>query len=131
MELKDKIKDELTPFFIKDNRILSIYLLGCIVNGNFNDNSDIDIALMLYPEMDINPMELLEISSVLSIKLGRRVDLGLLSSKNLIYVSEVLYKGEILFTKSEDDNNLNRVKLLSLYLSFNDERKEVLDAYRT
>lgn len=131
VELKEAITNELRHLGQSDSRILSLYILGSLVYGNFKDNSDVDVAILLHPDQKIDPTELLSIGNNLTIKIGRRVDLGIISSRNLIYSSEVLYKGELVYTDSEDEHNLLRANLLGIYLNFNEERKEVLDAYRT
>lgn len=128
---KDSIGKKIVHRLKNDKRMLSVYLLGSIVNGNFRDNSDVDVAILLKPGNSLKPMELLELGNSLSIDIGRTVDLGIISSNNLIYASEVFYTGELIYTNSEEDNYLYRANLLGMYVNFNDERKEVLDAYRT
>ena len=62
--------------------------------------------------------------------LERDTDIGLISSANLVYACEALFKGIPLFYRDEDRAKLMRANLLGMYLQFNRDRSEVLNAYR-
>jgi len=49
--------------------------------------------------------------------------------ENLLYAREALLKGYPVYQKDEDLMNLKRASLLGMYIQFNIDRKEVLDAY--
>ena len=66
-----------------------------------------------------------------SCEMGRNVDLGEISSSNLVYAREAILKGKLLYTKNEEMTNLFRANLLGMYLQYNIDRQEVINAYRT
>ena len=78
--------------------------------------------------MDI--LERQDMANTLSYELKRTVDLGEISSRNLVYSREALLTGISVFMEDSDKANLLRANLLGLYVQFNQDRKEVLDAYR-
>ena len=78
--------------------------------------------------MDI--LERQDMANTLSYELKRTVDLGEISSRNLVYSREALLTGIPVFMKDSYKVNLLRANLLGLYVQFNQDRKEVLDAYR-
>jgi len=65
-----------------------------------------------------------------SMVLGRDADIGELSSGNLVYAKEAIYKGSLVYSRDEAYTRLMATSLLSMYASFNEERREVLDAWR-
>jgi predicted nucleotidyltransferase len=58
------------------------------------------------------------------------VDLGLLGSGNLIYAKEAIFTGIRIFSRNDAAADAAEATLLGMYVSFNEERQEVLDAYR-
>lgn len=113
-----------------DARILAVYLLGSAVRGNLGPESDIDLALMLEEGAKMSSRERLEIASDLAYKLERSVDLGEISSANLVYSREAFLSGVPVFQRNPEKASLRRAGLMGMYIQFNLDRKEVLDAYR-
>lgn len=130
MTLKEKVKSTIKPFIQDNNKILSLFLHGSVNTGRETSESDIDLGLLLEPGITLSTMDRVELGNKLSYELGRVVDLGIISSKNLIYASEALFKGDIIYTKDLEKTNLIRANILGLYFQFNLDRKEILDAYR-
>ncbi len=93
-------------------------------------DSDIDLAVMFEPGLSMNILERQDMANTLSYELKRTVDLGEISNRNLVYTREVLLTGIPVYVKDSDKVNLLRANLLGLYVQFNQDRKEVLDAYR-
>lgn len=122
-ELAKKVVDN-------DNRIVSVSLLGSYFKGTNRENSDIDLALLVKPESDFSTLDKIDLCTELTIELDRTIDIGLISSKNLVYSREALLNGELLYTKDIDYFNLTRATLLGMYLDFNHNRKEILNEYR-
>ncbi|MBI9103524.1 MAG: nucleotidyltransferase domain-containing protein [Spirochaetales bacterium] len=115
---------------LKDSRILAVYLLGSFASGKMREDSDIDLALMLEPGKKITELEKIKMISELSFTLKRSVDLGEISSKNLVYSREAFFFGKLLCKKSLDRVNLMRANLLGMYDNYNFDRQELLNAYR-
>ena len=130
MKLIETIKKYSEDYFHKDTRILTVYLLGSALTGNMRPDSDIDLAIMPEHGVRIDPLERLEFANDLAYKFERSVDIGEISSANLVYSREALLKGLVIYQKDHEKNALYRANLLGMYIQFNLDRKEVLDAYR-
>ena len=113
----------------RDPRILSAYVLGSAVSGRMRPDSDLDIAILPVAGKTLSQMDLMDLSASLSLAAGRNVDLGVLSSQNLIYASEVILKGERLFCRDAFQADLAAATLLGLAARFEFERREIVDAY--
>ncbi|MFC1761251.1 nucleotidyltransferase domain-containing protein [Planctomycetota bacterium] len=120
-----RIKDKLK----QDPRILAAYLLGSVANGNMRPDSDIDIAILPQAETTLSHLEIFELAADLTEIAARNVDLGLLSSQNLVYASEALLKGQRICCQDIPQTDLMVATLLGLSLEFNIERKEIIDVY--
>ena len=130
MNLIKKITDETVKLFSDDSRILAVFLLGSAVKGHLRLDSDIDLAVMAEPGIKIGTLELLKYANILSCQLIRTVDLGEISSANLVYAREALLTGVPVFQRDSEKVNLYRANLLGMYIQFNEDRQEVIDAYR-
>jgi hypothetical protein len=69
------------------------------------------------------------LASDLGLLLHGTVDVGEVSSRNLVYAKEVIYKGIPVFVRDETYAWFMEMTLLSMYASFNENRKEVMDAW--
>ena len=126
----ERIKKIAADYFSKDNRIIAVYLHGSYSTDRVHPNSDIDLAILVEQSEKIAARELLEISGDLELKLQKVVDIGIVSSKNLVYAKEVIYSGQSLLVKDKYKKELYEATLLSMYTDFQYERREVLNAYR-
>jgi len=129
-KLIDKIRRIAAALATKDTRILALYLLGSVARGEQRPDSDIDIGLMPEPGQHISALERVQLANSMAVELKRSVDLGEISSKNLVYSFEALMKGTALYKRDSDRADLYGANLLGMYQQFNYERREVLDAYR-
>lgn len=111
-------------------RVLAVYLLGSGARGALRTDSDIDLALLLDPGEKMSSLERTDLANRLSYSLGRCVDLGLINSKNLVYAKEALFSGKQIYVRDKARAAMTAATLLGMYVRFNDDRKEVLDAYR-
>ena len=124
------IKDNVMKIADKEPDILAVYLLGSARNGYLRQDSDIDLGIMLEPGKKISSLKRIELANKLSYELRRTVDMGVVSSGNLVYAREAMLKGDILYQKDLDKTNLYRANLLGMYIQFNQDRQEVVHAYR-
>ena len=114
----------------RDPRILSEYVLGSAVSGRMRPDSDLDIAVLPVATAGLlQQVDIAELSATLSLAAGRVVDLGVLSSRNLIYASEAILKGERFFCRDTFQADLAAATLLGLAIQFRFERREIVDAY--
>jgi hypothetical protein len=61
---------------------------------------------------------------------GRTVDIGITSSKNLIYASEAILTGQRILTLQKDYTEATETRLMGCYLILKQDRKEVEGMYR-
>jgi len=130
MKLAKHVLDHLVALLEADARIASAYLLGSAARGRMRPESDIDIALLPFRGVKIDSVALAELAGTLSYEAGRQVDVGLLSSANLVYARQALGAGRRLFTKDPFYVDLMETSLISMYLWFTEERKELVHAYQ-
>ncbi len=74
-------------------------------------------------------MDLLKLSSRLEEHCGQTVDIGVLSTTNLIYSREAILKGKCIYEIDDIYCRLFVATVLGLYAQLKIERKEVEDAY--
>ncbi len=125
-----RIRQEACREARKDPRILALYLLGSAAQDRLRPDSDLDIALMADPESPLPPLEQHRLASRLALRLGRPIDLGEISSRNLDYANQAFLTGLPLYKQDETAADLYRASLLGLYLEFNESRQEILHAYQ-
>jgi uncharacterized protein len=125
----NKIKNIINEYFTKDDRIAAVYIHGSFAKNTIHNNSDIDLAILLNKNEKISSLELLNFSTDLDIKLERHIDIGFLSSENLVYSKEVIKNGLRTYCNKENFTMLMEATLLSMYANLQQERKEILNAY--
>ena len=117
------------PLFVQNPKIVAVYALGSVVRGELRRESDIDLALLLVPGAALSAAELVSLSVQLAETLGRPVDLGLLSTRNLVYLRQAVLTGQRIYCRSFTQAAQLVANGLGLYANFQDERREVLNAY--
>ena len=115
--------------FSRDSRILAAYLHGSTVEGTSRPDSDVDCALLLYPDQDMTSLELMELTGELSGRLGAPLDLGILSTRNLVYFVQAVHKGARIFCRDENRADSLVATAFSLYGRLKEDRREVEAAY--
>jgi predicted nucleotidyltransferase len=110
--------------------VLAWYLLGSAVRGELRADSDLDLAALPFQGITLDHWQLLEWAAEAGALFGRVVDVGILDSNNLVYAKEALYHGILVQTSDAALCRTRAANLLSLYLTFQEDRKEVLNAYR-
>ncbi|WP_051564347.1 type VII toxin-antitoxin system MntA family adenylyltransferase antitoxin [Desulfovermiculus halophilus] len=120
---------EIADCLEKDERISAAYALGSAVTGRLRGDSDLDIALLPTQGRSFSQMDLLHLSSQLRAYCSRTVDIGILSTHNLIYAKEALLQGECLFCKDQYFHDMFVATALGLYLELRTARREVEHAY--
>jgi len=120
--LIDKIKKELLNYF-KDSE--AIYLFGSFADNSFNENSDIDIAILY--KNKIPPLEVFNKQNELFMIFNRDIDLIDLQNTNLVFAYEIINHSIKLKTSKYSDNFENRIWWN--YLTFQDDRKIIVEAF--
>ena len=124
-----KITGSVQKLSERDPNILAVYLLGSAARGTMRSDSDIDLGIIPDPDIEMSLQRRVELANTLSYELRRTVDIGEISSRNLVYAREALLKGKLLYQKDQDKTNLYRANMLGMYIQFNLDRQEVIDAY--
>ena len=133
MPLKDRItinESAIREQLSQDARIESAYLLGSAARGTMRSDSDVDIAILPRAGIRIGDLSRLSLAADLSFASGLDIDIGILSAANLVYAREAILTGRRIFSRNGASADAAVATLLSMYASFNEERREVLDAYR-
>lgn len=116
--------------FDQDARVAAVYLLGSAMKDDrLRPDSDVDLALLPMPGFTLTPADLIEMSAQLSESLRRPVDLGVMSSRNLVYAWQALLGGQRVFSRDTSHVELMTASLLGQYARFEDDRLEVVRAY--
>jgi len=113
----------------KEESICAAFLHGSGAKDTLREDSDMDIALLLNRGKEFPPEKRLALAEELESVFGRTVDLGILSTNNLVYAKEVIEHGKVLFSKNRFLSEQFLSTCLSLYAALQQERKEVLLAY--
>jgi len=121
--------EKLSLCLKEDAEICAAYLHGSAVKGRLRATSDFDIALLLIPGSHLSSFARLELAAHLEEVLGRPVDIGILTTKNVIYAKEVAWGGLLLFTRDQLASDRFIAQALSMYSDLQSNRREVLQAY--
>lgn len=105
------------------------WLLGSAARGAMRDDSDVDIALLLRPGVRLGAPESVELVARLATAAGRPVDLGVLTSGDVVYAAEAFLGGRILFLRDAVAALTRRAELLGMRADLERQRRPVIDAY--
>lgn len=105
------------------------YLFGSIVHGPFREESDIDCALLLRAGGWIDHVGRLWLTGELSESVGRTVDIGIISSANLVYAMQAVSKESLLFAHDKTVVETTVMYIYSLCTTLREERYEVEKSY--
>lgn len=128
--LDEKIIRKMTDILEKDSRLCAAFLHGSYAKGNARKDSDVDIAILPFNTIEISNKDRLDMHTELALGLRKDIDLGVLSELNLVYAKEVIEHGILLFSKDQYYTDTMIMLFLSQYARLNEERKEVLNAWR-
>ena len=121
MEYGD-LEPKLKTFF---KNAEAIYLFGSFANGTFNENSDIDIAVLYKKKVD--RVELFKMQNTLSLKFERDVDLVDLQDIDDVFAYEIINHSKKLKTSKFAEDYEYRVWLR--YLDLQEDRKEIVKEF--
>lgn len=121
---------KLQPVFEKYRKSLAaVYLFGSTVTGETTPLSDLDIALLLQPDLEsIDAALRFKLFADISRELGRNdIDLVILnSSSNLILQDEIIRAGLVIFEADAGTRNLFEEKTIHSSIDFRYQRKMVM-----
>ena len=90
--LKEAIKSRLQDYFSHRESIDAVILYGSFAKGNFNQRSDIDIAVHSKDELGFDELSTMQVE--LSLLCGREIDIADLSKAEGVYLHQVMTTGE-------------------------------------
>lgn len=109
--------------------LCAAFLHGSAATGTLRPDSDLDIALLACPGVTIPAVARFEAAGELAAVFHRPVDLGTLSTRNLVYARAAILHGRLLFTRDRLHSDRFAATVLALYADLQENRKEVLVAY--
>lgn len=109
--------------------VAAAYLLGSAAEGRLRPDSDVDIAVLPLSPKSLQLSERLTLAAELSRLAGREVDLGVLTTRNLVYAKEAVTRGRRIFDRDHSTTATFEMYALSMYASLQEARREVLRAY--
>ena len=127
--LEHAILDKCVKRFAREPSLVAVWVFGSAVNGRLSDDSDVDFALYYQPEKEPGWTALGELAWDLESILGRKVDLGRLNSRNLIYATQAFQNGRLIYAADEQAAFAFASRIQSLYLDLKQDRKVVEEAY--
>ena len=109
--------------------VSAAYLLGSAARDQLRGDSDVDVAILLSRRGRLAPDERIALTAELAATFGRPVDLGVLSTANVVYAKEAVVTGRLLFARDPNEAAEFAMLALSMYASLQESRREVLRAY--
>lgn len=108
--------------------IHSIYLFGSGVTDQFNQGSDVDLAVLC--ANDVPNLHLWDIKSHLEEILLREVDLVDLRNTTLLHQMQIIYKGMKIYAAETRATNLFEQHTTELYMTLNEDRKIIMEGIK-
>jgi len=109
--------------------VQAAFLLGSAATGRLRSESDVDVAILPSCRAGLALETRLSLTAELARAFGRPVDLGVLSTENVVYAKEAVTTGRILFERDRAVTSWFAMLALSMYASLQEARREVLRAY--
>lgn len=105
-----------------------VYLFGSAAAGEMRDDSDVDIAFLSNTSYD--PMDIFLLGQEIATQVGREVDLVQLRDSSTVFQKEVIFKGDVLWQKSQFITDQFEMVVMKKYQRLNEERAGILEVIR-
>jgi predicted nucleotidyltransferase len=109
--------------------VQAAYVLGSAAADRLRPDSDIDVAILPSARGRLSIEERLALTAELTRIFGRTVDLGVLSTANVVYAKEAVTSGKLVYERDPLTTARFAMLTLSMYASLQEARREVLRAY--
>lgn len=93
----EEIRAILEKYFSQKDEIDTVILFGSFAKGNFNEKSDVDIAIHSREELDFE--KLARMRTELSLLCGREIDLADLSKAEGVFLCQIMRGKRIKFDR--------------------------------
>jgi len=127
--IEDRVVEEAADVLRRCETIAAAYLLGSAATGRLRSDSDVDIAVLPVRPGAIGTAARLALAEALARVFERPVDLGLLSTANVVYAKEAITTGRKIVDRDRATSSRFAMLGLSMYASLQEARREVLRAY--
>lgn len=107
--------------------VIAIYLFGSFATPFENKNSDVDLAILR--DRETNTIELWELAQKIACKIDRDVDLIDLQKASTVFRYQIFTTGHPIYCQDERSLSWFENLVISMYLRFQEERKEILENY--
>ena len=121
--------EAVVSYLSGQGHVAAAYLLGSAAEGRLRPDSDVDIAVLPRSPNSLQLAERLTLAAELSRFVGREVDLGVLTTRNLVYAKEAVTRGRRIFDRDHSTTATFEMYAMSMYASLQEARREVLRAY--
>jgi predicted nucleotidyltransferase len=132
MDISSVSEDALNAAVVMLRRCPSIdaaYLLGSGATGSLRPDSDVDVAVLPSLSAGISLVERRALTAELATIFGRAVDLGVLSTANVVYAKEAIATGRLICERNHRTTARFAMLVFSMYADLQQARREVLRAY--
>jgi predicted nucleotidyltransferase len=119
----------IVSHLIGQGQVAAAYLLGSAAEGQLRPDSDVDVAVLPSSTDGLPLAARMSLAAELSRIAGREVDLGVLTTRNLVYAKEAVTRGRLIFDRDHSTTATFEMYTLSMYASLQEARREVLRAY--
>ena len=128
MRDKEGIFEKIRVCLLKNEGIRACFVFGSFVTNDFNDDSDLDIAVLVNEK--IQSLKLLSMRQEVERLTDRDVDLIQIDNDlSLILRNEIATKGELVFSNDTKASDRFFEKTLQMYLDFMRFREPLEEAY--
>ena len=121
--------EQCTRRFRKETGLVAVWGFGSAFSDHMRSDSDVDFAALWDKD---SPEDLVQIGKLildLESITGRTVDLGKLSTNNLIYAHEAIRLGKCVYARNQSEADAFFARICSLYADFKIDRRVVENAY--
>jgi len=121
------VKNEKLELILKEffKEAEGIWLFGSYADGTYDENSDIDIAILFKNKK--TPLEIFRMKENLELILKKDIDLIDLAAVNDVFAYEIVTKGKNIKKTNFTDDYEYRIWLR--YLDLQDDRKEIIKEF--
>ena len=123
---KKTIENNIIDYFSKQKEIVAVYVFGSFIKERFNENSDIDLALIYYEDADKIEKFNLKLKFIADLKelVGRNVDIVDFASANLKFKHQIL-NGKLIYCIDQKRRVMLEKEAISNYI----DMKRFYDIY--
>lgn len=121
--------ERLTQKLSSIPEISAAYLHGSARSGNFRPDSDVDIAILPIRGLYLSLDKIMGLTTILSLDFPWDIDIGLLSTSNVIYSWHAIANGKLLFSHHPSHHDLFVATLMADYEILKQERRSIELAY--